>query len=359
MCYEDAPATRLLATHCTMCSRPLLDAQSVEAGMGPICRKKYGAPAHIDEESRKRANKLIHEAAVTEDPARIPGIVAELCLLECDVAAEKLAERCGAIRVSQTEAGFFTAVSPYDPGFVAASRSLPGRRWLREEKANRFALEAIPGFVSAAREAYGERTIIRIDRGDRSPIWTDYAGFSGFAFEKAEKPFSAAASKVPVHVPAKKIAKLTGSTEYDPADATSRSVAGAALVGALVSGGFEKVTDARKLPRGCREEVYEMPVYQRPGKPECGHFVQVFSSVVGDGFRSCGKDAIRVKSFVRFWSKKSGSWELRTKTVGRGRRVHRTGTIEEITNRTVERARDCYRAAMEDYKANLAKLVSE
>lgn len=356
MSYENAPATRLLATHCAMCNRPLVDAESVETGVGPICRKKYGAPAHLDEESRKRANVLIYEAAATDDPTRIPAIIAELSLLGCDVAAEKLADRCGAIHVTQSEAGTFTAKSPYDPGFVAASRSLPGRRWLREEKVNRFSLEALAGFVSAAREAYGERTVVRVVKGDAAPVWTDYAGLLAVAFDKGAAP--APVSKAPVHVPATKIEKLSGSTAYDPADATIRTVGATALVGALVSGGFERVTDDRKLPGNCREAVYEIPVFQRGDKPECGHFVQVFSSIVGDGFRSCGKDAIRVKAFVRFWSKKSGRWELRTKTVGRARRVNRTGTIEEITNRTVARARDCYRAAMEDQRAHLEKMVA-
>lgn len=39
--YENAPAAAMLATHCC-CGRPLLDAVSVEAGIGPDCRKKHG-----------------------------------------------------------------------------------------------------------------------------------------------------------------------------------------------------------------------------------------------------------------------------------------------------------------------------
>ena len=46
------------------CSRPLLDAASVEAGMGPHCRKKrrkkHGYYAEVSEESRAQANKIIH-----------------------------------------------------------------------------------------------------------------------------------------------------------------------------------------------------------------------------------------------------------------------------------------------------------
>lgn len=40
--YLSAPATKLLATKCACCSRPLLDAVSVETGVGPDCRKNHG-----------------------------------------------------------------------------------------------------------------------------------------------------------------------------------------------------------------------------------------------------------------------------------------------------------------------------
>lgn len=42
MGYENAPATKLLATHCCCCARPLVDAKSVELGIGPECRKRHG-----------------------------------------------------------------------------------------------------------------------------------------------------------------------------------------------------------------------------------------------------------------------------------------------------------------------------
>ena len=39
--YEAAPATRMLAAACIFCNRPLVDAESVERGCGPICQQKY------------------------------------------------------------------------------------------------------------------------------------------------------------------------------------------------------------------------------------------------------------------------------------------------------------------------------
>ena len=38
MSYENAPATKMLATNCCCCGRPLVDSMSVELGIGPECR---------------------------------------------------------------------------------------------------------------------------------------------------------------------------------------------------------------------------------------------------------------------------------------------------------------------------------
>lgn len=62
MSYETAPATRLLATKCAVCGRPLVDAESVEIGMGPECRKQNGLEA--DNPKRAEANKLVHRLAL-------------------------------------------------------------------------------------------------------------------------------------------------------------------------------------------------------------------------------------------------------------------------------------------------------
>lgn len=53
--YENAPATRMLATHCAVCSRPLVDAASVEAGMGPDCRDRHGYDDPVDVRMTERA----------------------------------------------------------------------------------------------------------------------------------------------------------------------------------------------------------------------------------------------------------------------------------------------------------------
>jgi hypothetical protein len=63
MGYEDAAATKIMATHCCACGKPLVDAKSVETGMGPVCRKKYGYDMDVPEKVRALANKLVYRLA--------------------------------------------------------------------------------------------------------------------------------------------------------------------------------------------------------------------------------------------------------------------------------------------------------
>lgn len=64
MGYEDAAATKILATNCACCGRPLVDAKSVQVGIGPECRKKYGYGMEVPEAVRAQANKIIYALAL-------------------------------------------------------------------------------------------------------------------------------------------------------------------------------------------------------------------------------------------------------------------------------------------------------
>jgi hypothetical protein len=64
MSYEELTTTKIVATHCCSCGRPLLDASSVTTGMGPTCRKKYSFPETLTEEQRVFANSLVHKLGV-------------------------------------------------------------------------------------------------------------------------------------------------------------------------------------------------------------------------------------------------------------------------------------------------------
>lgn len=137
MGYEDAPATRMLATDCLLCGRPLVDALSVETGIGPICREKAGYLLGAPEEQRRAANALIHQAALGQVP--IAFAVTSLEGLGFGKLAATVAERFAVVKIAELEDGRRLAVdTPYRPEVVSAMREIPGRRWDGEAKVNTF-----------------------------------------------------------------------------------------------------------------------------------------------------------------------------------------------------------------------------
>lgn len=63
MSHENAPATKLLATACACCGRALVDAVSVETGIGPECRKNFGVDFDTTDAAHAEANRLVFEVA--------------------------------------------------------------------------------------------------------------------------------------------------------------------------------------------------------------------------------------------------------------------------------------------------------
>jgi hypothetical protein len=161
--YEAAPATLLLATHCCACGRPLVDADSVEAGMGPDCRAKhgYGVPQGepdfsaamralaalepdgvpvawtVELGARELANKLVHRVATNRDDlaGRTALCIAVSCLGFTTLAG-RLLSRSNGVTVTE-EGGMLTVRAPFNPTFNEAVRRVPGQRWVAEAKARR------------------------------------------------------------------------------------------------------------------------------------------------------------------------------------------------------------------------------
>lgn len=63
MSHENSPATKLLGTACACCGRALVDAESIETGIGPECRKRFGVDVVNDSAARDAANALVHAVA--------------------------------------------------------------------------------------------------------------------------------------------------------------------------------------------------------------------------------------------------------------------------------------------------------
>lgn len=142
MSYESAPATQILATHCCVCGRPLVDAKSVEVGMGPDCRRRYGADDALDvtEDARREANRATYLLALwrrnlfgAPSGKEAAALVARLKELGFVVLSSTLAERLCDVALDEVEDRGSLALalsSPYDERFVRELKaSAPLRRW--------------------------------------------------------------------------------------------------------------------------------------------------------------------------------------------------------------------------------------
>lgn len=162
--YENAPATRMVAVWCAVCSRPLVDAKSVELGIGPDCRRKYGFDAAMPEEARAEANKVVYRIATDQDGPYVAEGCNRLREIGFTVLADRILKRTAPVSVA-VEGDLLVVTSAYDEAWVEAMRGVPGRRWNRERKVN-----TVP--VSA--RAVLEDLVIRIFPG-RVTVWPEGA----------------------------------------------------------------------------------------------------------------------------------------------------------------------------------------
>lgn len=188
--YENAPSTKMLATHCCACGRALRDAVSVEAGMGPDCRERHGygepqAPADWDvaeqvmlaaetdgdaqhegyvavvseargtQNAHRAANVLVHHAACVDRSERKP-FVATLAALGFHALASALARAAGemvSVEGPVPDARgprYVVRQSRFDRAFADALYAARiGARWDRERKAY-----LVPADARAQRELW-------------------------------------------------------------------------------------------------------------------------------------------------------------------------------------------------------------
>jgi hypothetical protein len=140
MGYEEAPATKMIATHCACCARPLLDSVSVEIGMGPHCRAKHGlsgklAPKGIGDNERIKANRIVHQIACGLDAATLAGALAELRDMGFTLLAATLEDARVAVSVLGRDIATLEVRAPFNEAALPAWRGVPGQRWDKEAKA--------------------------------------------------------------------------------------------------------------------------------------------------------------------------------------------------------------------------------
>ena len=117
------------------------------------------------------------------------------------------------------------------------------------------------------------------------------------------------------------------SAPYNPDSPADRRALGEALLAAFASKGFTVVAGG-----GNTETVVAFPV-RGMDRVE----VRVYTSVVNGSVRALGKDAIRATALYT-------NPEGQVRGLASEARVFRTGTVEAIVERAVQRARDVYGA---------------
>jgi hypothetical protein len=142
MGYEDAPATKMIATNCAICRRPLVDSLSVETGMGPDCRSKHGfsgkrAP-NVNDDDRKKANRIVYSIALGLPQEHLAAAIADLRTMGFDTLANVLEDRNVAVHIEGHDIAHIIVRAEFNEQANADSawRTIPGRRFDWELKAN-------------------------------------------------------------------------------------------------------------------------------------------------------------------------------------------------------------------------------
>lgn len=187
MSYLASPAVALLASQCACCARDLVDATSIETGIGPVCREKHGygtaegpcdmaaalvaigSTIPVDEvaawgDAHRAANALVYRIAVDQRGAAVEAWTRAIGLLGYTTLAERIAVRLYGRRGAEdrvahrptievrTIDGILAVTSPYSAEGVAALRGVPGRRW--DGQRNVFPASSLPALLWALRVGY-------------------------------------------------------------------------------------------------------------------------------------------------------------------------------------------------------------
>lgn len=208
--YENAPATRMLAIYCACCRKPLVDAKSVETGMGPVCRGKHGfnkadgvanwpavvgillagrgldglvesatsgdlasrevledavretlpefnVDALLKQDGREMANRVVHMIAVAGLGVGVAKHIEVLRALGFVKLATIMTKRAASIRIT-CEGETIRVEAPYSEEFNYALRSVPSRRWDKPSKKNVIAACDKPALFKALCKAFPGQT---------------------------------------------------------------------------------------------------------------------------------------------------------------------------------------------------------
>ena len=121
---------------------------------------------------------------------------------------------------------------------------------------------------------------------------------------------------------------MSEKTPYDPTFPMFREMLGLSILGKLEESGFTLEPPTSHAA----EKVYSRVVDGTDNRVK----IKVFTSVVGTEARNVGYDAIKVAAI---YETKAG----KTRGLTKDRRVNRTGNMEDIVERMLERMRDAWK----------------
>jgi hypothetical protein len=188
MSYREAPATKMLATDCAACGLPLLDALSVELGMGEHCRRRHcgwtkrqgwgnpvapdleRAAAYLDAaglidlfvagDPRATCNKVVHRLACGLDcNEKHVRAIAALAALGYRRLAEACAPDLLTVRV-EAEGGELVVKAEFSEAFNAAMHRVPGARWVPARKARLVPVASKAALWGAIAVAFGHCALV-------------------------------------------------------------------------------------------------------------------------------------------------------------------------------------------------------
>lgn len=135
--YTQAPATLLAATKCAVCGKPLLDAESLRLGVGPICVKR-DLPKEQDAH-RLQANSLIYKIAQVQrsDWGLLSPLLDALRALPLYGAlADKIAKRLTPKPTAHltVEGTHYKLVVEYRAESINELRAIQGRKFVKTQR---------------------------------------------------------------------------------------------------------------------------------------------------------------------------------------------------------------------------------
>lgn len=185
MSYESAPATKILATSCACCGRPLVDATSVETGVGPDCRARFGyaeaqgepdwtaaqhalnsmagpifpLPLEWNLDARRCANVIVYHIALEQSGPNVNLLQRALVALGYTMLAERIAKRLAKIQI-EVNGQEYLVKAPYIEDAPSWASNVPGARWSPTLKRRIVPVSSRKELFAALQRAYPGQTAV-------------------------------------------------------------------------------------------------------------------------------------------------------------------------------------------------------